>query len=274
MRAWLLVSCVVLGVPGTAKAAPCEALPSAAPEAAAVRLDVDGDGATDTVVPTECDGKTNCTLAIFLRRKGCLVAFGSVKGSPRALARSKQLLALTSRGIRLVATQAELHRASAEAIWAWSGDRWIAVYRSYRSFDANRPDDSGPDEGVPADAAGICLAGREAGTLAGGSDTRFAIHHVACTAVGELGCGNWLTVARGTCHAPVALLADGRVEVVQPSSGEQPAVLRVRNGKRLIEYRIAASADAPPVFSLVAERSCAAGQCGGWTTVTQPPPME
>jgi len=83
----------------------CEPLPAAAPDTAPVWIDVDGDGIVDPIIPTECDGRTNCTLAVFLTRKSCPLAFGSVKGGLRSFARTKRpFLPLTSHGIRLMWT--------------------------------------------------------------------------------------------------------------------------------------------------------------------------
>ena len=99
------------------------------------------------------------------------------------------------------------------------------------------------------------------------------------------GCGNWVTVTRGHCHVPLAVLADGTVEVIQRAAGDAPAVLRVRNGPHIVDYRIDKreadlSTSSPPVatFSLAASRSCApaspAPRCAAWAPVTQPPVME
>lgn len=261
---------------GTAHAAPCEPLPSAAPEMVMLHKDVDGDGAADTVIPTECDGKANCTLAVFLRRKGCPVAFGSVKGSPRALAqRTRPWLPLTSHGLHLLVTEQDLHHGSAAAVWGWTGDGWTRVYDVYRWFDANRPDHHGTQAGVPDEAASLCLVGREAGALrADDAGTRLVIHRVACTTADDIGCGNWLTVAHGRCLAPVAVLADGRVELVQ-RAGEAPAVLRVRGGGRVREYRVAITPDdAQPGATLVGQRSCTPRGCDDWAAVEPPPAME
>lgn len=263
----------------------CEPLPAAAP----VWLDVDGDGIADPIIPTECDGRTNCTLAVFLTRKGCPLAFGSVKGGLRSFARTKRpFLPLTSHGIRLMWTHEDLHHATSESVWAWSGDRWVNVFNSYSWFDANHPEEQGEDTGVPEDAASACLDDRPGTTALQVDDdgVRDAIYRVPCAthADGSHGCGNWVTVTRGHCHMPLAVLADGTVELIQRADGEVPAVLRVRNGRRIVDYRVDKrdadlSTSDPPVatFSLAASRPCTpaspAPRCAAWAPVTQPPAM-
>jgi hypothetical protein len=292
MQAKLVAITALVGLRSLAYAAPpptsprsCEPLPAAAPDTALVRLDVDGDGVTDQIVPTECDGRTNCTLAVFLTRRGCALAFGSVKGDPRSLARTKRpFLPLRSNGIRLLWTHEDLHHAASESVWAWSGDRWLNVFNSYSWFDANHPDDQGEETGVPESAAAICLDDRPGITALQLRDDglRAAVYRVPCAHPADTshGCGNWVTITRGRCHAPFAVLSDGTVELVPRAAGDVSAVLRVRNGAHIVDYRVDPSTSDPFVapFSLAASRSCTpaspAPRCAAWAPIVQPPAME
>ena len=288
----MLVAITALAVSdprGYATPSLCEPLPEAAPEAETVWVDVDGDGISDPIVPIECDGRTNCTLAVFLTRKGCPLAFGNVSGGPRSLARTKRpFLPLTSHGVPLMWTHEDLHHAASETVWAWNRDRWVKVFNSYAWFDVNHPKERGEDLGVPADAASVCLDDRPGATALQVDDdgVRDAVYRVPCASPADIdhGCGNWVTLTRGHCHMPFAVLADGTVEVLQHGAGELPTVLRVRNGRHITDYRVdkrdadLSTAD-PPVatFLLAASRSCTpaspAPRCAAWSATRDPPAM-
>ena len=277
--------CPRLGLAAPATPPPCEPLPAAAADTAPVRLDDDGDGIADLIIPTDCDGRASCTLAVFLTRGRCASPLGSVKGDPGALARTKQpFLPLTSHGIRLLWTHEDLHHAAADAAWAWTGDHWANVFNSYASWDVNHPQDNGQETGVP-DGAAACLDARRAvaSPYIDDDTTRDAIYRVPCATPDDVrhGCGLWVAVTRGRCRAPIAVLADGAVEVVQRAGGGRPAVLRVRSGSRIVDYRLdrrngEPAGDRPPSagISLAAVRTCTRTRtdvdCAAWEPVTQP----
>jgi len=117
----------------------CE-LPSPVRDLVAIRLDLNGDGRPDFLIPVECDGKRNCVMAVFLAASPCPVALGrlgdalgvdyGVNGRSDAI---RPLRSLTSHGIPLVSGEADLHHAENTSVWAWDGSTWLHVHDDYRS---------------------------------------------------------------------------------------------------------------------------------------------
>lgn len=199
----------------------------------AIHVDLDGDHVADTLVPTDCDGRDNCTLHVYLTKGACSTALGDVEGSG-----SPDVLPLTSRGIALVRTDRAAHASTDETVYAWTGVAFEPIYEGCTYLGpayANEPCTGA----ITAAAAQLCLGGAAPKTTldVDGDGVPDGLYDVPCAGQADSqACGTWVLLARPSCMVAAMVLPAGAVEVVAPAAHGRPARLRV--GKH--EYRLPA----------------------------------
>ena len=259
----------------TDAATTCAPLPAPDASAAQRDLDLDHDGISDFLIPTDCDGRRNCTIHVFLNHDPCPVPLGDLGAEPSALGSGVHDIAampLTSHGIALLYTSEGGHHSQDEVVWAWSGNGWTKVSEVSTWWGR----DAGRQGGISRAAATVCIdAATPTAVLdVDGDGTLDQIHHINYASPDNRTreSENWVLLAKGHCLRPVAVLADGVVEIAGRPAPRAPAVLRVSEvgtERARIEYRFETG---PAGIALTAFRTCARrGRCGAWTALQKLP---
>jgi hypothetical protein len=259
----------------SARTATCAPLPEPDANAAQRNLDLDHDGISDFLIPTDCDGRQNCTIHLFLNHDPCPVPLGDIGAEPSVLSRGIYDLAvmpLTSHGIALIHTSEGGHHSQDEVVWAWSGNGWTKVSEVWTWWGH----DAGRQGGITRAAGTVCIdaAAPTAILDVDGDGTLDQIHHINYASPDNRSreSESWVLLAKGNCLRPVAVLADGIVEIAGRPAPRAPAVLRVSEvGKERarIEYRFEAGPDG---IALATSRTCArSGSCGAWAAFEKLP---
>ena len=247
----------------------CAPLPAPDANAAQRNLDLDHDGISDFLIPTDCDGRQNCTIHAFLNHDPCPVPLGDIGAEPSVLGGSGihdlAVMPLTSHGIALIHTSEGGHHSQDEVVWAWSGNGWAKVSDVWTWWGHEQ----GSQGGITHAAGTVCIdaAAPTAVLDVDGDGTLDQIRHInyASPDNRSRASESWVLLAKGTCLRPVAVLADGVVEIAGRPAPRVPAVLRVSEvGKERarIEYRFKAGPDG---VALTASRACTRrGSCGAW----------
>jgi hypothetical protein len=273
------VDASIVAEPTTEASAPtaaCAPLPKSDANATQRNLDLDHDGISDFLIPTDCDGRQNCTIHVFLNHDPCPVPLGDIGGEPSVLGGGGiyelAVMPLTSHGIALVHTSEGGHHSQDEVVWAWSGDSWAKVSEVWTWWGH----DTGSQGGITRAAGTVCIDAAAPTALldVDGDGTLDRIHHINYASPDNRSrkSESWVLLAKGNCLRPVAVLADGIVEIAGRPAPRAPAMLRVSEvGKERarIEYRFEAGPDG---VALTASRACARrGGCGAWAAFEKLP---
>ncbi|HTJ43785.1 MAG TPA: hypothetical protein VL463_16880 [Kofleriaceae bacterium] len=212
--------------PAPAPAKPkCAPLPGADTDHEVIEADLDGDKVADQLVPTDCDGRDDCTLHVFLVKDGCPTPLGDlemVRGKP-------DVLPLTSRGVALIHTDSAVHAETDETVYAWTGTQFVSAFEGC-TYAGPAHDGEPCTGGVTPDAAQLCLGGGAPSATfdVDGDGQPDGAFDVPCDKdTDSHACGSWILLSRQSCLVPAMVLPPGKIDVATPAAHGKPARLKV-----------------------------------------------
>jgi hypothetical protein len=242
----------------SARTATCAPLPKPDANAAQRNLDLDHDGISDFLIPTDCDGRRNCTIHVFLNHHPCPVPLGDIGAEPSVLGGrgiyDLAVMPLTSHGIALIHTSEGGHHSQDEVVWAWSTNGWTKVSEVWTWWGH----ETGSQGGITRAAGTVCIdaAAPTAVLDVDGDGTLDQIHHINYASPDNRSreSESWVLLAKGNCLRPVAVLAMG--------SSRSPI------GQRIVRPRCCASSK-----SVRSAPASSIGSRPGPTASHVPPPV-